>query len=766
MSKESNCQEKLMQKVIATYFCIVVLLMGAVSAQAHNAKSDLSQFRKLPPELRLALGKAESFAEKKLFTEARDGLVKYAAAHPFEKHPLFFYELGYFCHCSGDTIGALANLQKAVESEPNFKDAWQLLGIAWQESGNLYRKDNKKDKLKRLSDMQKGALAMDKAAQLTKDNNLWYQCALMWLEGDKPRKALVILEKLGQGESPKQEWLVAQSEAFKVLRMNQKTAETMEKAARVKNDPALLYHAAWLWVDLGKSRRALPLLQLLAEKKKPEKNWLLLLVTVYNTLQQPGKGAVTLEQVIVMDPAPDYLYNCGLLWLQDNKPDNALRSLFQLSRLYPLKADWFVATAQAWLIKENVAKAADAMERAASLSANPDHIYKAGALRLQLRQADRAIALLEPLTEHPKPQTEWMVALANCWLLKEDYENGARYMERAAVISGKGKLYHRAAMLWRIENKMGKTIELLKKSIAVKNVKQVWLVDYASVLIDVNREDEVSPIMARTNLDSRKVSPQLRYRGAVIWLNVQEPSRAYPLLKSLCVEKVPSYSWMSSLVKTCVELDRIKEAGAVLQKVLSRYPNQLESWKLAVWYALQQGNYVGAAAAKEIVRQFEPEEQNHLESLSQLYLLAGVPVQSARLYKKSIGFHATIEENDHLVDIYLSGRRYEQALEPARELSRNNNSPRHWESLGDIYYALHRYGESYTAYKKATELSGAAGVLLKTAYAAMKAGQLQQAGSLFKQVINQGNGEEEVVESSVQNLAYIKRLQERNVRLN
>ena len=68
---------------------------------------------------------------------------------------------------------------------------------------------------------------------------------------------------------------------------------------------------------------------------------------------------------------------------------------------------------------------------------------------------------------------------------------------------------------------------------------------------------------------------------------------------------------MSSLVKTCVELGKDKEAEAVLSGILSHYPSQVKSWKLAVWLSLQQGNYKDAVAAKEIVLHFEPDVEGH-----------------------------------------------------------------------------------------------------------------------------------------------------------
>ncbi len=758
---EKQCCMLRLFKFSSVVFCLFVTLVLSV-----NADEGTKAFKDPHPELHSILGKAEGLADKKQYKEAMSILAGYASAHPNERHPLLYYELGYFAFEAGELQTAISNVRKSVDIAPTFKDGWQLLSLVWQEKGSRLSKEKKEEKPKRVQAMQNSAMAMDRVLQLEKNDDLLYQSAMLWLEAEKPKKALAILEVLTKKDSPKEEWLVGLSEALKSLKKSEEMAETMEKAARVNNNPELLFHAAWLWADLERPKRALPLLEILANKKKVEKNWLLLLASVYNTLDQYVNAAMTFERVIEIDPAPDYLYNCGVLWLQAEKPDKALHSLLRLKEVVPPKADWFVATAQAWLIKEQIENAADAMEKAASISGEPQHIYQAGTLRLQLKQADRAISLLTPLADHKKPESKWLVALANAWLLKENYAKGATYMERAAYISGEGKLFHRAGMLWRIEERIEKAIKLLRKSVAGKKVEQLWLVDLASVLLDANREKEVGPVMQRTRLADNTVSNQLRYRGVVIWLNLQRPEKAYPLLKILSKAEKPQYSWLSSLVKTCVELDKIKEARAALNTTLSKYPSRVKSWKLAVWFALQQGEYVEAVAAKEIVLHFEPNEKKHLKDLSRLYLLAGVPQQSASYYKRFMKNKGTAEELKHLVDIYYSGLRYEQALSMALKLVELEKTAANFESLGDIYYAMHLYDESCTAYEQAAELSDdkmVSDVLMKAAYAAMKKRQYERAEAIFTKVVDSGLSENDQIQFAMQHIAYIERIKEQHI---
>ncbi len=743
--------------------CFMVCLFFLLQAPLLAADSKVDKpFKDPRPELHAELNQAENLANKGRFKEAQARLSAYAAAHPAERHPLLFYEQGYFAYKANNLDAALESLQKCTDIAPDYQDGWQLLSLVWREKGDSYSVEIKEEKPKRIRAMQYSAIAMDRAAQIAGDDDLLYQTAMLWLEAEKAKKALSILEPLSKKARPKQEWLVGLSEVLKALKKTEETAEAMEKAARVNNDPGLLFHAAWLWSELEKPKRSLPLLLILSERNEPDKNWLLLLASVYNTLARYGDAALVFERIIEIDPAPDYLYNCGILWLQVEKADRALKSLQRLTNVEPPKAEWFVAQAQAWLMKKDIENAADAMERAASISKKPEHIYQAGSLRLQLKQADRAIKLLTPLAKLSKPKSQWLIALSNAWLLKENYLKGATYMEQAAYISGLGRHFHQAGMLWRLENKIDKTITLLKKSINSKDPQQLWFIDLASVLLDVNRDAEVRSVMKRTNLSEKTVSNQLRYRGVVIWLNLEMPEKAYPLLQILNRDENPSYAWMSSLVKTCVELGKMKEAQEVMNKTLTRYPDQIRSWKLAVWLALQSENYVAAAAAKEVVRQFEPNNSKHKEDLSRMYLLAGVPQQAAKYYTKTIDGEPSSEQLDHLLNIYLSGRRNREALSVAEKLVKKEKTSKRLESLGDIYYAMHRYAESCDAYEEAVESSTEAGhaLLMKAAYSAMKKRQYARAAKYFTQAAASESADEKTLQLAMQNLAYIERMQD------
>ncbi len=117
-----------------------------------------------------------------------------------------------------------------------------------------------------------------------------------------------------------------------------------------------------------------------------------------------------------------------------------------MPRLLSPRSDWFAALAHAWTKSNAPAKLA--VERAAAIGGKPEHAYQACVMRPQLQQGDAALTMLPPLEKRPRPEAEWLAAIANAWILKERRCNAVVSMERAARISDKSDHWHRASQLW------------------------------------------------------------------------------------------------------------------------------------------------------------------------------------------------------------------------------------------------------------------------------------------------------------------------------
>ncbi|MBW2095225.1 MAG: tetratricopeptide repeat protein [Deltaproteobacteria bacterium] len=797
--------------------------------------------------------------------------------HTGETHPYPYYDLGYFLHRAGKRDAAISYLRKSVKLNPCFNEAWQLLAFLHQEAGQYKQAATALEKAaaitkdprmwyqtavlwldaalpkKALAILEKldhehrketdwyvaaarahqdlkqsarAAEAFESAYALSKDPEHLYQCAIFWLEAEKPGKALPLLKQLTKTASPKSYWLVALSNTLKALKKKEETARAMERAARISRDPNLYFHAAYLWLEANRPKKALLLLEKLAKRKCPQVEWLLALANTYMMLDQIKAAAITMDRVVQLDPKPEYLYNAGVLWLQAEQPRKALRHLLPLCKRPPAKAEWFVALAHAWLGRKKVVKAARAMEQAAHISGKPNHFYSAAGLWLQAERPRKALPLLEGLAKKPKPKAKWLVllsetwlrlehvpnaaqameraakisrknehtfraarlwleadrphralplleglaqrasplgewyiALSNCHLMLQKPEKAARAMERAAEITQKGEDYYRAGMLWLQAGNSAKAISLLRICAASEPVEQKWLVSLAQPLIDSGRDRDALAVMEKTALTDKKVSPNVRYQGAVLWLHLKRPRKALPILKILCAcRKGPALDWLVSLVKTYVELEQMVKAEKGLEHLLALYPENPKAWRLAVWVGLQQADYAKAAAAMAVAVRLGPPDADQMKELADLYHMAGVPMKAAAALQKTWKENPTADDWDRLVNTYLSGYRYEMALASAKSAVAAEETAERWETVGAIAFRLQRFEESYDAYRRSADLTPDADIRLKAGYAALKMDNLDEAARLFKEAMRRAGKNSRTAYEAHRNLVFIRKM--------
>jgi len=779
---------------------------GAGAAAPAGCSRDLPP---IPAALHSLITRAEKLGETGNARGAADLLSDYLDAHPQETHPYPFYDAGYFLKQAGRPDLAVGYVQKAVSLNPCFGEAWQFLGALYQTAGQL---DQAAMALEKAADILKdpdvryqaailflqahepekvlealkplytarpqkaewhlaaaraheareahveAAEAMASAHALSGDPEQLYQCAVFWLRAEKPARALPLLKQLTKTGAPKSHWLVALSNALKALKNKEETAEAMERAARISRDPKLSFHAAWLWLEADRPKKALPLLEKLAARKYPRVDWLLALANTYVILDQPGSAAMTMDRVVRMDPKPEYLYNAGVLWLHAGHPQKALSHLLSLCERTPAKAQWFVALAHAWFAKKEMVNAAGAMERAADLSKRPEYAYEAGLMWLQAKAADAALRVLVPLSRISHPEADWLAALSHAWVLKGEFVQAAEAMERAARITGNGAHYYRAGMLWLQTGKRTKGISLLRICIKKEPVKQDWLVGLAQALVAVGREGEALTVMAQTRLTVARPAAGLRFQGAMLWRRLKRPRKALPILRVLCACANPDREWLVTLVKTRVELGRMKGAEKALKRLIDHYPETPEVWRLAAWVALQQADYTKAAGAMAVAVRLGPAGPDLLKELADLYHMAGAPVKAGAALQKVWKGHPTPADRDRLVNTYLSGHRYDLALPFAVSAAEAEPTADRWETVGAIFFRLRKFKESHDAYCRSAELGPDADLRLKAGYAALKMDHLEEASRLFQEALDRSENNGPVPQEARRNLAFTKKM--------
>lgn len=473
------------------------------------------------------------------------------------------------------------------------------------------------------------------------------------------------------------------------------------------------------------------------------------------------RAAARLSAYIKAHPrtSPAFVYyELGYFLYRAGATDEAGRHLETALDLAPCAAEIWRLLAATQHSRGRVEAAATAMARAADLSDDPALQHQCALLWLEAGKPEAALPMLKSLcTRHP-PKAAWLITLAGTYQMLEQIQAAAVTMEQAARVSGKGGHFHRAALLWWQARNSVKALALLKTCVTKQPVKACWQVDLATLHLEKGESKAAEAVMLQIDLLGGQTPCRICFRGASVWLNLGRPHKALPILEKVFQQCCPKFRWQATLVRVLVETGNMARARTVLAKLIDRFPEKPDAWNLAVWLALQQANHAGAAAAMEVLIRLDSADKRNMTQLSRYYALAGVPVKAAAALEKAVAPAPSPADLDRLTSIYLSGRRYGLALEPAKAAAAAAETVTRWETVGDIAYRLHHYRESCQAYERAAVLSNRADILLKAGYAALKNDCPEQAATLFTAALDRAGPKSATARAAQMNLAYIAKM--------
>lgn len=658
----------MVRRAILLFGFLAYLLASGLCVECAGTEECPQDLAPLPESLHDVVTRAEALDKAGDAGEAARLLVQFLKDHPGESHPYLFYVTGYFLWQAGKGDDAVPFVERTLERESCFVAAWQLLAslyqgrnnpgkaaeilekagplqpdpriwiqaaLLWLEAGQPRKALAVLAKMPLdqgkgadwhvamaqahvdLKDTAKAAESMVSAHGLSQDPEHLYQAAVLWLEAGHPARALPLLQELTRGDLPQSHWLVALSNALGELQKKEERALAMEKAASISRDPELSFHAAYLWLEANQPKRALGLLEKLAEKPRPHINWLLLLANTHIALDQARPAAEVMDRVVSMDDQSEYLYNAGLLWLQAADAQKALGHLVPLCNRSPAKASWFVGLAHAWLAQKDILKAARAMEQAADLSKDPEHAYQAGLMWLQVRRAEDSLRLLVPLSLRYQPRAEWLTALSSAWVIKENYGHAAVAMERAAKISGTSEHAYQAASLWLHAEEPRKALPLLEALAGKSHPEVQWLV----LLSETWRRLEDLPRAAQVMERASRISgnPEHAFRAGQLWIEAGLPENALPLLTAVTRGPSPRGNWFVVLSHCFLMLEENWKAAEAMERAADITQKGEDYYRGGMLYLQADDSAKGLALLYTSTKK-PPVQQEWLVSLAQALL--------------------------------------------------------------------------------------------------------------------------------------------------
>jgi tetratricopeptide (TPR) repeat protein len=156
--------------------------------------------------------------------------------------------------------------------------------------------------------------------------------------------------------------------------------------------------------------------------------------------------------------------------------------------------------------------------------------------------------------------------------------------------------------------------------------------------------------------------PQLLYRAAALLAGTKQYRRAAKVLGQLGRRHPPVRTeWLELLLYVDFELQDYGAAVRVTEQLLARAPDKVVYWQQLAQLRLQRKQYLGAAAAYEVVYRSRPPSRKELEQLAELYLYVNLPLRAAQALERIAPDDRSRGDLQRLAGLYRRGGLAEEA---------------------------------------------------------------------------------------------------------
>jgi predicted Zn-dependent protease len=723
---------------------ILFVLSGTVVSAEKCPKKEIP----VDPSLHAVIVGAKKEMEKGRNQEALRLLTDHATKNDSKTHPQIPFLKGLAEYRLKRLEKSEALFKKAVELNPCFGEAWQNLAVLYYEE-------------KRPA---QAADAMARAFTLIKPENrdLQYQSAVFWLMADKPEKALPTLEQLTKKDPTNKKWLISLAQTRKAMGQNAKAAAILEKAYKRDRNPDLLYECALLRISSKEYKKAILLLQELIKQPNPKRSWFLLLADTLEKGKKPVEAAKVLQKAAKRFNATDLQYRAALLYLHSKKPGSALPLLKGLTSQKSVKPQWLTALSLVYVRLSQPEKAAESLEKVIRLKPNAAHQYQAACLWVEAGRPEKALPLLKDLCAKSKVSPQWRASLAHVLEKLGKTDEAARVLAEGKEGEEVPADRFRSALLYLKEGTPKKALPILEALAKTAHPNPQWLVALAATLDRLHRPDEASAVMEKVGADAPALSAKMRLQMAVFWLRHDQPKRALRLLEQLAKDPHATKECLMAYIEALVRTGSAKGADAPLERLLNRYPQSEEIWRLAAWTAIEQKNYGKAAAALEVAFRLRPPKPGDWKRLGNLYRLAGVPRKAAEAYIKAFGKTPTADDLDLLACTYQEAHQMDKALAAANRAAKLKPSAKRFSRLGQMYMAQDDCEKGMEAFQKAAQLDDSGGAnSLKVGYAAWKLDRLACAKTAFQSALKNADSKSDAASKATCAIETIEQMMKR-----
>jgi tetratricopeptide (TPR) repeat protein len=236
---------------------------------------------------------------------------------------------------------------------------------------------------------------------------------------------------------------------------------------------------------------------------------------------------------------------------------------------------------------------------------------------------------------------------------------------------------------------------------------------YTLAQVLIQDEQYQAGVAALESWLAQEKTPSLdaRQLAAIAYTRLGKCGKAIPHLKAIVAAPRAEESWSQALLACHVELQQYEAAGALLETLLRRSPQNKDYWMQAVALRQTLKQDAQALALMALAHERGLLTPSEVMNLARMYLSADAPLRAARLLAKELEqgrLPRQQAELELLAESWRLAREYDAALEAYQELSRIRPTADLYLRIGQLEVERERWQEAQAALRKAVEGAGPA----------------------------------------------------------
>lgn len=249
------------------------------------------------------------------------------------------------------------------------------------------------------------------------------------------------------------------------------------------------------------------------------------------------------------------------------------------------------------------------------------------------------------------------------------------------------------------------------------------------------------------------------YRRLRQWLPAMEQMRL-----AMAQAKPPPESWSRLLVALYLEGGRYREAAALLESLVRRFPDQAGYWEQWVGALQRLGRNREAAAALALAEARGLLGPGGVDRLARMYLALGLPLRAGDLLERAMaagGLEGNPERLSLLADAWVLARERDRALKVLERLAPVDSSGSAELRIGALLFEEENWAAASRRLQRGLERTGKSGHArdwLLLGVARLRLGEQAAARSAFARAVETA-GSDDLVRQAARWLAYLDQLE-------